>query len=321
MPAISVIVPVYKVEPYIHKCVDSILGQTFSDIQVILVDDGSPDTCGDICEEYAKKDERVQVVHKENGGLSDARNAGIPYAKGEYVIFLDSDDYVEKDMLEYLYTNIKKAGADMATCGIYEVYKDRIEAQEEEEDFVCSGEEAFRCILRGHTIRGEIWNKLILKSCMEDLRFPKGRLYEDIYYTVDLMQRVKTVAVGTKPKYYYLHRGDSITGRAYRPQLFDIIDGYTKNYRVVKKAFPALEKEAQCLWIWSRFIVLDKMLMEDDFRTLEGYKELKRFIRRHLFVILRNPYFQKKRKISAFVLFLNVRLYRRLVFISEEKKR
>ncbi len=321
MPAISVIVPVYKVEPYIHKCVDSILGQTFSDIQVILVDDGSPDTCGDICEEYAKKDERVQVVHKENGGLSDARNAGIPYAKGEYVIFLDSDDYVEKDMLEYLYTNIKKAGADMATCGIYEVYKDRIEAQEEEEDFVCSGEEAFRCILRGHTIRGEIWNKLILKSCMEDLRFPKGRLYEDIYYTVDLMQRVKTVAVGTKPKYYYLHREDSITGRAYRPQLFDIIDGYTKNYRVVKKAFPALEKEAQCLWIWSRFIVLDKMLMEDDFRTLEGYKELKRFIRRHLFVILRNPYFQKKRKISAFVLFLNVRLYRRLVFISEEKKR
>ena len=307
MPAISVIVPVYKVEPYIHKCVDSILGQTFSDIQVILVDDGSPDTCGDICEEYAKKDERVQVVHKENGGLSDARNAGIPYAKGEYVIFLDSDDYVEKDMLEYLYTNIKKAGADMATCGIYEVYKDRIEAQEEEEDFVCSGEEAFRCILRGHTIRGEIWNKLILKSCMEDLRFPKGRLYEDIYYTVDLMQRVKTVAVGTKPKYYYLHREDSITGRAYRPQLFDIIDGYTKNYRVVKKAFPALEKEAQCLWIWSRFIVLDKMLMEDDFRTLEGYKELKRFIRRHLFVILRNPYFQKKRKISAFVLFINVR--------------
>ena len=321
MPAISVIVPVYKVEPYIHKCVDSILGQTFSDIQVILVDDGSPDTCGDICEEYAKKDERVQVVHKENGGLSDARNAGIPYAKGEYVIFLDSDDYVEKDMLEYLYTNIKKARADMATCGIYEVYKDRIEAQEEEEDFVCSGEEAFRCILRGHTIRGEIWNKLILKSCMEDLRFPKGRLYEDIYYTVDLMQRVKTVAVGTKPKYYYLHREDSITGRAYRPQLFDIIDGYTKNYRVVKKAFPALEKEAQCLWIWSRFIVLDKMLMEDDFRTLEGYKELKRFIRRHLFVILRNPYFQKKRKISAFVLFINVRLYRRLVFISEEKKR
>lgn len=321
MAEISVIVPVYKVEPYIHKCVDSILGQTFSDIQVILVDDGSPDRCGDICEEYARKDTRVQVVHKENGGLSDARNTGIPYAEAKYVIFLDSDDYIEKDMLEYLYTNIKEANADMATCGIYEVYKDRIEAQKEKDDFVCSGEDAFRCILRGHTIRGEVWNKLIRKECMVDLRFPKGRLYEDIYYTVDLMQRVKKVAVGTKPKYYYLHREDSITGRAYRPQLFDIIDGYTKNYQVVKRAFPSLEKEAQCLWIWSRFIVLDKMLMEEGYKKLEGYKELKRFIKRHLFLIMKNPYFQKKRKVSALILFLNIGVYRRLVFISEEKKR
>lgn len=103
MPTISVIVPVYKVEPYIRKCVDSILGQTFSDIQVILVDDGSPDQCGKICDEYAKQDNRVEVIHKENGGLSDARNAGIPYAKGEYIIFLDSDDYIENDMFEYMY--------------------------------------------------------------------------------------------------------------------------------------------------------------------------------------------------------------------------
>lgn len=266
MPTISVIVPVYKVEPYIRKCVDSILGQTFSDIQVILVDDGSPDQCGKICDEYAKQDNRVEVIHKENGGLSDARNAGIPYAKGEYIIFLDSDDYIENDMFEYMYTRIKDSGADMATCGLYEVYKDRIETQKEEVDFVCTGEEAFRCILRGHTIRGEIWNKLIRKSCIEDLRFPKGRLYEDIYYTVDLMQRIKKVAVGTKPKYYYLHREDSITGKAYRPKVFDIIDGYTKNYEVVKEKFPSLTQEAECLWIWSRFIVLDKMLLQEDYK-------------------------------------------------------
>ena len=121
MSKISVIVPVYKVEPYIRKCVDSILGQTFSDIQVILVDDGSPDQCGKICDEYAKQDKRVEVIHKENGGLSDARNAGVPYAKGEYIIFLDSDDYIEKDMLEYMYTRIQDSGADMATCGLYAV--------------------------------------------------------------------------------------------------------------------------------------------------------------------------------------------------------
>ena len=153
------------------------------------------------------------------------------------------------------------------------------------------------------------------------MRIPKGRLYEDIYFTADLMPRIKKVVVGTEPKYYYLHRSDSITGRAYRPKLYDIIDGYTKNYQVVKQKFPALEKEAQCLWLWSRFIVLDKMLLENNYKELEGYKELKRFIRRHLPAILRNPYFQKKRKISAVVLFVSTKLYRRLVFISEEKKR
>ena len=119
MPKISVIVPVYKVEKYIHKCVDSILNQTFSDIEVILVDDGTPDRCGEICDAYGEQDSRVKVIHKENGGLSDARNAGMPHASGEYIIFIDSDDYIESDMLEYMYTRLTEAGADMATCGLY----------------------------------------------------------------------------------------------------------------------------------------------------------------------------------------------------------
>lgn len=321
MPEISVIVPVYKVEPYIHKCVDSILAQTFTDYELILVDDGSPDTCGNICDEYAQKDARIHVIHKENGGLSDARNAGMKIASGEYVIFIDSDDYIDADMLSYLYENLKKADADMATCGIYEVYADRIEKQEEEPDFVCSGEEAFRCILRGHTIRGEIWNKLIKRSCISDLEFPKGKLYEDIFYTVDMMQRIKKVAVGTKPKYYYLHRSDSITGKAYRPKLFDIIDGYTKNYQVVQHAFPKLEEEAECLWIWSRFIVLDKMLLEENYRSIDRFEELVTFIKQHFRRIMKNPYFQRNRKISAIVLLISIPLYRKLVFISEGKKK
>lgn len=321
MAKISVIVPVYKVEKYIHKCVDSILNQTFSEIEVILVDDGTPDRCGEICDMYAQQDSRVKVIHKENGGLSDARNAGMPYATGEYLIFIDSDDYIESDMLEYMYTRLIEANADMATCGVYEVYRDRIEKQKEESDFVCSGEKAFQCILQGHTIRGEIWNKLIRRSCIEDLRFPKGKLYEDIYFTVDLMQRIKTVAVGTKSKYYYLHREDSITGKPYRPQLYDIIEGYTKNYKVVQEKFPALTEEAECLWLWSRFIVLDKMLLEENYREIEGRKELILFIRRHIIRILKNRYFNRNRKISAMILFLNVSFYRKLVFISEGKKK
>ncbi|EGP5489252.1 glycosyltransferase, partial [Enterococcus faecium] len=122
MCEISIIVPVYKVEPYLRKCVDSILAQTFTDFEVILVDDGSPDNSGKICDEYASKDSRVRVIHKKNGGLSSARNAGIDVARGKYLGFVDSDDYIEKDMYELLYDNIVKEQADLSICGIYDIY-------------------------------------------------------------------------------------------------------------------------------------------------------------------------------------------------------
>ena len=113
MPKISVIVPVYKVEKYIHKCVDSILNQAFSDIEVILVDDGTPDRCGEICDAYGEQDSRVKVIHKENGGLSDARNAGMPHASGEYIIFIDSDDYIDVNMYEELLAAISSYVVDL----------------------------------------------------------------------------------------------------------------------------------------------------------------------------------------------------------------
>ena len=118
-----------------------------------------------------------------------------------------------------------------------------------------------------------------------------------------------------------MHREDSITGKPYRPQLYDIIEGYTKNYKVVQEKFPALTEEAECLWLWSRFIVLDKMLLEENYREIEGRKELILFIRRHIICILKNRYFNRNRKISAMILFLNVSFYRKLVFISERKKK
>ena len=127
MPTISVIVPVYKVEPYIRKCVDSILGQTFSDIQVILVDDGSPDQCGKICDEYAKQDNRVEVIHKENGGLSDARNEGVKYATGKYILFVDSDDYIAEDLVEKTVEVAETQNCDIVLFDYYYVEDGMIE--------------------------------------------------------------------------------------------------------------------------------------------------------------------------------------------------
>ena len=120
-PKISIIVPVYKVEPYIHKCIDSILNQTFKEFELILVDDGSPDNCGNICDEYAKKDNRVRVIHKENGGISSARNIGLDVSNGEYIGFVDSDDYIKLDMYERLYNSCKVNNADISIIGTIEV--------------------------------------------------------------------------------------------------------------------------------------------------------------------------------------------------------
>jgi glycosyltransferase involved in cell wall biosynthesis len=135
MCEISIIVPVYDVEKYLKKCVDSILNQTFKDFELILVDDGSPDNSGAICDQYAEKDSRVRVIHKENGGLSDARNAGIEVARGKYLGFVDSDDFVNEDMYKQLYTSIIENNADLSICGIFDLYEGKTPIKKTEKNY------------------------------------------------------------------------------------------------------------------------------------------------------------------------------------------
>ncbi|HDT8053597.1 TPA: glycosyltransferase, partial [Enterococcus faecalis] len=147
MPKISIIVPVYNVEKYLEKCVRSILAQTFTDFELILVDDGSPDSSGAMCDQFAEQDQRVKVIHKENGGLSDARNAGIEIATGEYLGFVDSDDYIADDMYELLYTNIVKEDADLSICGIYDVYEGKEPVEKQQQYIVLDKVAAMKMIL------------------------------------------------------------------------------------------------------------------------------------------------------------------------------
>lgn len=314
MDKISVIVPVYKVEHYLRKCIDSICNQTFQNLDIILVDDGSPDSCGAICEEYAKKDARVTVIHKENGGLSDARNAGSVHATGDYIIFIDSDDYIAPDMLEYLYSNMQESNADVSTCRAFDVYDSEIKAPSlKEEIIVCGAEEFYSYILRGTKVCGEIWNKLFRREVVRGIEFPKGKLYEDIFFTADFVKNVKVACVGTAPKYYYVHRMDSITGKPYRKQLLDIIEGYEKTYRVVCESFPNLKEEAQCLRIWARFVILDKILLEKNYKSIPEYKDMVSFLKSHRKAIWSNQYFQTKRKIAVLILSISTSLYRQVV--------
>lgn len=209
---ISVIVPVYKVEPYLRQCVDSILGQTYQDLEILLVDDGSPDSCPAICDEYAQKDPRVQVIHKKNGGLSSARNAALEVCTGDYIGFVDSDDWIEPEMFETLLNGLTQAQADIAVCGRYEEFREHRLARGWPETLVMDREEALGELLRNDTLQNLVWDKLYRRELFEDLRFPEGKTFEDMAVMHWLFLRAQRVVCLPAVMYHYLQRSNSIVG-------------------------------------------------------------------------------------------------------------
>ncbi|MBQ9118860.1 MAG: glycosyltransferase [Lachnospiraceae bacterium] len=212
---ITIIVPVYKVEEYIHRCVDSLLRQTYPNLEIILVDDGSPDNCPVICDEYAAKDDRILVIHKENGGLSDARNAGLEVAKGKYIGFVDSDDYVQDDMYEKLYRAAVKCRADIVVCGLYTEQGEKLVMEEAPRDEmkILSGEEAQLLLLQDKDMKNYAWNKLYTREVFEGIRYPYRRNFEDIATTYLLFDKAKTICWIPDYLYFYQIREDSISFR------------------------------------------------------------------------------------------------------------
>lgn len=209
---ISVIVPVYKVEQYLDKCVESILAQTYKNLEIILVDDGSPDRCGEMCEDWAKKDPRIKVVHKENGGLSDARNAGLDVATGDYIGFVDSDDWIDPEMYGTMYKAMGEYGADLAICCVEKVRKDGIFRQELGGTLVYSKQKVLYELICDEKVNSFAWNKLYRRELFQDLRYPKGRTFEDTLFTYKIFERVTRVVHVDHAFYHYLRREDSILG-------------------------------------------------------------------------------------------------------------
>jgi len=208
-PLISIIVPIYKVEPYLRKCVDSILAQTYVNIEVILVDDGSPDGCPAICDEYAAKDRRVVALHQRNAGVSVARNAGLDAAKGEYIAFVDSDDWIEPDLYEVLYQVITASGADIAVssyCGD----GDRSVKSGAGEYRAFSASEGMRKILNGQWELLYVWGRLFSRKVIDTVRFGSSlRLTEDGLFAIQALVRCNTIACIDYQGYHYVVRDDS----------------------------------------------------------------------------------------------------------------
>ena len=226
-PKVSVIVPVYKAEKYLRKCVDSILAQTFKDFEVLLVDDGSPDKSGEICDEYAKKDPRVRVFHKENGGVSSARQCGLDNARGEYTIHADPDDWVEPNMLEELYAKAKAEDADMVICDFYvELSPTSQRLRRQEPESLDSRDVLHQLLFQ--RLHGSLWNKLVRRACYNtfDVKFPPKEnhviLWEDLFICCDLLRH--GIRVGYVDKAYYHYDLYSNTGSMVRiPTLRSIL--------------------------------------------------------------------------------------------------
>ena len=251
MPTISVIVPVYKVEAYLDRCVQSILNQTYIDFELILVDDGSPDRCGAICDAWAEKDSRIRVIHKQNGGLSDARNAGIEIAEGKYLTFVDSDDYIHPKMLEALYGAVREHGVKLSVCGFAQTNGEPLETEQMPVKLWAS-----RAFYRGNTLNATVaWGKLYHADVVRP--YPVGKIHEDEYVSYRIFYALDTVAFVDAPLYGYFQNNTGITKSRWSPRK---MDGWVAMEQQIaffqeENDLKAARGRVQALW----WVVVDQM--------------------------------------------------------------
>lgn len=296
-PLISVIVPVYKVEQYLCRCVDSLLAQTYTNIEIILVDDGSPDRCGEICDDYACTDARIRVIHKENGGLSSARNAGIDVARGDYIGFVDSDDWVDSNSYEKLYHLTQKYDAMMVCAGRYDVNG----ATGEEKEGLCpkveemiTGEDMVSRIFRWDHLDTAAWDKLYARELFATIRYPEGVTGEDLPVTYRLALEAGRCALGNFPFYHYYHRPGSITTSAFSEKDFHFPECAIEIAAYISENYPSLSDAAQFLvvralgWTVQMLEISPKSTRK---QYLQQYQKYKNLLRKNVKFILSCPYF------------------------------
>lgn len=229
MPKISVIVPVYKVEAFLHRCVDSILAQTYADFELILVDDGSPDNSGVICEEYAAKDSRIHVIHRQNGGLSAARNTGIDWAfansDSQWLAFVDSDDWVHPNYLQLLLKAAEQEDCCISTCGFYRSAGETIPEDAQEKFFSLLAEDYY-CGDYHDGVTAVAWNKLYHRSLFENLRYPEGKLHEDEFTTYQAIFAAGKVAVTPTRLYAYYQNPNGIMNAQWSPKRMHMLEAF-----------------------------------------------------------------------------------------------
>lgn len=245
---ISVIIPVYEVEKYLERCIESTLCQTYSTMEIVLVDDGSSDAGAQLCDVYAEKDVRITVIHKPNGGLSDARNAGISYMTGTYVSFIDSDDKITSDYFEVMTRSLQSESSDIVECDIVKFNDDNDLAENYQDDLSVKSFETIdglSKLIDENLFHQHVWNKLYKSELVLDLYYPVGKLNEDEFWTYQVFGRAKRVTKINKTMYCYFQRESSIMGTAFNLRRLDALEGKYYRQKYIAKSYPALESQAK----------------------------------------------------------------------------
>lgn len=248
---ISVVIPVFKVEKYLTRCLKSVINQTYQNLEIIIVDDGSPDNCPQICDEYKKKDKRIKVIHKINEGLSAARNDGIKIASGNYITFIDSDDFISKFFIEELYSNIKKNDCDISICSqkLINELQNVSDIKEKHDAIVYNHNEAIKLMLYQKKINNSAWGKLYKFYLFDNIEYPAGKIYEDIATTYKLFLKANKICLSSCHYYYYTLRSNSIS-KKFNEKSFDILENIKtqeydlKKYKIFDKALKSRKLNA-----------------------------------------------------------------------------
>lgn len=318
---ITIIVPVYNVEKYIKKCIDSILHQTYKNLEIILVDDESPDNCGTICDEYTQKDYRVRVIHKKNGGLSDARNIGLKIANGKYIGFIDSDDYIKRNMIQDLYNLLKEKNADISICA-YELLNEdeKPKANKSGKIYSFDSIEAIRELLMSKLITSHCWNKLYKKELWENIEFPIGRKFEDIAVMHLIFEKAKRIVYKDEIGYYYIKRNNSIMKNVNESLVNDLRamsiarENYIKKNVIQNNKYAEIS-EVKRIKMCYDYIILGKLeKLYNSTEYIKDYKKLKKYMRKYKFKAI-NTQISFRKKVELCVLYLNRNLYKLIVSI------
>lgn len=313
---ISVIIPVYNVKEFLNECVDSIINQTYTDLEIILIDDGSTDGCGEICDNYAQKDKRIRVIHQKNQGLSAARNTGLEHMQGDYLTFLDSDDYLMPSTLEHMLSLAKKHEADMVACPFWRLEEDGslfpldnhkpINGTE-----VFEGADKIASYIRMHKLSNMVCGILYAKEIFQELRFPLGKYAEDVFVSYQATHAAHRLVIEETPQYVYRNRSGSIMVSPSSIKKYDVLEGRSLEAAFISQHYPDLSRFAVSM-LCTEAVLLVFRTATDHFSYPKGDKYLKSILRKNLKVYLKSKQ-ARKRKIIAVLASCNLTLTRSFI--------